>query len=147
VSSGSWNYNNFIRITNQNGDGSAITVNSVTGATDGLLVAGTDYYVGQNDDGEYGIFIIDSATVTTETQDITIDYDYTPNSSIGFHKDYGSFTAPYNVYKFKSCPRPISATQAVEDVHYLVKHVITSSLPRNYVDLAEEDFVGSDITL
>ncbi len=81
VSSGSWDYNKFIKIENQNGDGSAITVNSVTGATDGALVADTDFYTGQNAAGEYGIFIIDSATVTTTAQDVTIDFDYTPNSS------------------------------------------------------------------
>jgi hypothetical protein len=81
VSSGEWGYNDFIKIENQNGDGSAITVNSVSGATDGALVEETDFYVGQNDHDEWGIFIIDSATLTTESQDITINYDYTPNAS------------------------------------------------------------------
>lgn len=81
VVAGNWNYNQFIKITNQNGDGSAITVNSVTAATNGALVEDTDFYVGQNEDGEYGIFVIDSATVTTENQNLTIDYDYTPNDS------------------------------------------------------------------
>lgn len=81
VVSGGWNFNQFIKIENQNGDGSAITVNSVTGATDGALVEDTDFYVTQNENGEYGIMIIDSATVTTEGQNVTIDYDYTPNAS------------------------------------------------------------------
>lgn len=76
--SGDWSYNQFILIENQNADASAITVNSVTGGTDGLLVVDTDYYVGQNAKGEYGVFVIDSATVTTEAQTMTIDYDYTP---------------------------------------------------------------------
>lgn len=80
VASGSWSYNKFILIENQNGDGSAITVNSVNGGTDGLLVADTDYYVGQNESGEYGIYIIDSVNLTTESQSITIDYDYTPDA-------------------------------------------------------------------
>lgn len=78
----SYAFNQFIKIENQNGDGSAITVNSVTGATDGLLVAWTDYYVGQNTAWEYGIFIIDSLTVTTVSQNLTVDYDYTPNASV-----------------------------------------------------------------
>lgn len=80
ATSGTWNYNKFIKIENQNYDISAITVNSVTGGTDGLLVVDTDYYIGQNAAGEYGIFVIDSATVTTEAQDMVIDYDYTPSS-------------------------------------------------------------------
>ena len=78
VASGSWAYNKFIEITNQNGSGSAITVNSVTAGTNGLLVAATDYFVGRNERGAYGIFVIDSATVTTQSQSITINYDYTP---------------------------------------------------------------------
>ncbi len=81
VVAGEWLFNKFIKIANQNGDKSAIDVNSVTGATDGLLVSETDYFVGQNDAGEFGIFIKDSVTVTTENQNITINYDYTPNES------------------------------------------------------------------
>jgi hypothetical protein len=80
VTSGNWAYNKFILIENQNGDGSAITVNSVSGGTDGTLTEDTDYYVGQNEVGEWGIFVIDSTNVTTTSQDLTIDYDYTPNS-------------------------------------------------------------------
>ena len=81
VAADSYAFNQFIKIENQNGDGGAITVNSVTAGTDGLLVADTDYYVGQNANGEYGIFILDSVTVTTVSQTQTIDYDYTPNAS------------------------------------------------------------------
>jgi hypothetical protein len=81
VASGDWAYNKFIKIGNQNGDGSAITVNSVAAGTDGALVANTDYYVGQNDEGQYGIYIIDSAKVTTVNQSLTINYDYTPAAS------------------------------------------------------------------
>lgn len=82
VTASTYAFNQFIKIANQNGDGSAITVNSVTGATDGLLVANTDYFVWQNAAGEYGIFIIDSVTVTTVAQNLTINYDYTPNASV-----------------------------------------------------------------
>jgi len=81
VASGAWSYNGFIKIANQNGNGSAITVNSVTGSVNGVLVAGTDYFVGKNEAGEYGITIIDSTTVTTLVQNMAIDYDYTPNAS------------------------------------------------------------------
>lgn len=78
---GDWSFNTFIPIDHQNGDGSALTVDSVTGATDGLLVAETDYFVMQDSNGKYGIMVKDSATVTTENQNLTIVYDYTPNAS------------------------------------------------------------------
>jgi len=81
VNSGDWGYNDFIIFDHQNGDNSQITPESVTGSVDGALVADTDYYVGMNERGESGIFIIDSATVTTESQNITIVYDYTPVTS------------------------------------------------------------------
>ena len=81
VASGAWAYKQFIPIANQNGSGGAITINSVTGGTDEALTADTDYYLGQNDAGTRGIFIIDSETVTTLDQSITIDYDYTPSES------------------------------------------------------------------
>ncbi len=80
VASGDWNYNKFIPLTNQNGDGSAITPDSVTAGTDGALVLDTDYFL-TDVDGVKGIMIIDSTTVTTEAQTITIVYDYTPNAS------------------------------------------------------------------
>ena len=79
--SGSWGYNDPFVIENQNGDGTQLTINSVTGGTDGALVANTDYFVGQNAAGDTVVTVIDSATVTTESQTITVDYDYTPNAS------------------------------------------------------------------
>lgn len=81
VNSGDWGYNNFIKLENQNGDGSQPNVNSVSGGTDGELTADTDYYVGKDSQGNWGIFVVDSTDVTTESQSITINYDYTPNAS------------------------------------------------------------------
>lgn len=82
ITGASYAYNDFIEIEHQNGDGSVITINSVTGSTNGALVADTDYVLIQNEEGNYGIAIIDSATVTTMSQVFTIDYDYTPNAAI-----------------------------------------------------------------
>lgn len=82
VKAGDWSYDDFIKIENQNGDGTAITVNSVTGATDGALIAGDDYILGKNEKGEYGIFIQDGTTLTAENQDLVVDYDYTPNKAV-----------------------------------------------------------------
>lgn len=81
LASGSWAYNNFYVIENQMGDGSAVTVNSVTGGTDGALTDGNGYHFGTNEDGEYGIYLGDAASeLTTASQAIVIDYDYTPNA-------------------------------------------------------------------
>lgn len=76
--SGEWKFNKFIKFSQQSANNAAINPTSVTAATDGALTAGTDFYVGQNAGGEYGIFIVDSAEVTTENQAITIVYNYTP---------------------------------------------------------------------
>ncbi len=78
---GKWGYNDPVVIEHQNCDKSPLTINSVTGSVDGALVADTDYFVGQNEDGDTVVTVIDSATVTTETQTITVDYDYTPCAS------------------------------------------------------------------
>lgn len=96
VVSGGWNFNTFILFTNQNGDGTAPTVNSVTAATDGALVEGTDYHLMQDGNGDWGIMIDDSVTVTIEAQNITIDTDYTPNASkkVTFNED-GAKTLKY----------------------------------------------------
>jgi len=79
VTSGNWDYDKFIKIENQNADGSKITVNSVSGSSDGTLTEDTDYIVMENNLGDWGI-IIDSenTNVSTTSQDLTIDYDYTP---------------------------------------------------------------------
>ena len=81
ITSGGWNYSTFIPFANQNGNGTSPTLNSVTGGTDGALVEDTDFYITQDENGKWGIIIIDSADVTTLAQTITIDYDYTPNAS------------------------------------------------------------------
>lgn len=76
--------NVFYPIANQNGNGAPITVNSVTGATDGALTVNDDYHLVLNDDGIYGIVLNTVAagvTITTLSQVITINYDYTPNAS------------------------------------------------------------------
>ena len=84
LTSGSWAVNTYYAIANQNGAGGAITINSVTGATDGALTVNDDYDVVQLASGEYGIVFQDIASatnLTTIAQNVTIDYDYTPNAS------------------------------------------------------------------
>lgn len=80
VTATNWGYNDLIELEHQMGDGSAPTVTAVSGSTDGPLVAGTDYFVGEAN-GKYGITVVDSGTVTTENQTINITYNYTPAAS------------------------------------------------------------------
>ena len=141
VASGSWNYNNFIKIANQNGNGSAITVNTVTGSVDGALVAGTDYFVGQNEAGEYGIFVIDSATVTTEVQDIDLDYDYTPNAAEQAIIDVNST-------EVKSFEVKITATQnGLDRITTLSSAAFEWVYNMNYADIVTAgDITGSSLS-
>ena len=82
VASGSWNYNVFIPFTNQDADGTAPVVDSVILGTNGAIVLNTDYMLVKDPaTGKWGIIIIDSTTVTTEAQSVTIQTDYTPAAS------------------------------------------------------------------
>lgn len=73
-----WAKNIFIPFTNQNGDGTAPTVNSVTGSVDNALTELTEYIIIQQG-SEWGIILLDA--VTTLAQDVTINTDYTPSAS------------------------------------------------------------------
>lgn len=85
LSSGAWDVNQFYVIDNQNGDGSIVVINSVTGSVDGALAVNDDYDLVKDPlTGKYGIVLQDVASATTLTtivQDIVIDYDYTPNAT------------------------------------------------------------------
>jgi len=84
VSSGNWLYNNFIEFTYQMGDGTCPSIDSVTGGTDNALTVVTDYDTVKNGAGKWGIIVKDSTAVTTETQTLTIQTDYTPAASNTF---------------------------------------------------------------
>ena len=62
------------------GDGSAPTITSVEGSVDGALTVDVDYFLVSLPEVGYGIYVIDSATVTTEAQDLDIVYNYTPSA-------------------------------------------------------------------
>lgn len=85
IYSGSWVYNQFTPFEHQNGSGASISITSVTAATNGVLVAGTDYFEVKDDNGNYGIIVVDSATVTTQSQNITIVYSYTPTAQVEYY--------------------------------------------------------------
>jgi hypothetical protein len=77
VASGAWDYSTFIPVTDQ----PSATIASVAGSTNPTLVVGTDYHVITDDEGVTGIVVLDSQTVTTTAQALTITYDYTPIES------------------------------------------------------------------
>ena len=77
VASGAWGYSQFIPVTDQPN----ATIASVAGSTDPTLVAGTDYHVITDEKGVTGIVVLDSGTVTTTAQALTITYGYTPIAS------------------------------------------------------------------
>lgn len=92
IASGAWAYNTFYPFAKQNGDGTVQTVASITGSTDGLLVVDVDYVITKNPStGDWGISVIDSATVTTLSQSITAVYAYTPYASKTLTVKAGSF--------------------------------------------------------
>jgi len=80
--SGAWDQLDFLLVENQNGDGSVLTINSVTGSVDGALTVNDDFEIVQDGQGRTGIVLNLAGTLlTTIVQDITVDYDYTPNAS------------------------------------------------------------------
>ncbi len=82
VFAGHWNEGKATKIAKQNGNKSLIVVNSVTGTVDGALVAGTTYTVTKDINGNSVVTLINLDSegdgLTTENQNLTIDYDYTP---------------------------------------------------------------------
>lgn len=81
-----FDYNEFIVGDQQNGDGGRLMIDATdeptcTGATDGALVFDTDFSAVVDEEGKWGIIILDTATVTTMDQVWTISYDYTPAAS------------------------------------------------------------------
>lgn len=94
LTSGQWTSGVFYELENQNGDGTAPTINSVTGATDGALTADDDYELIKVG-GVWGLVFQSAAnggTLTTLAQNVTIDYDYTPAASKQVVLDTGSAT-------------------------------------------------------
>lgn len=80
--SGQWAFNQPILLTGQNGAGTAPTITSVVASTNGSLVANLDYVLVKDPDTLlWYVLIIDSTTVTTASQTITITYSYTPAAS------------------------------------------------------------------
>lgn len=144
-------YNKFYPIANQNGDGSAISITSVVASTNWALTSEPDAdadYVKTNVGWVYGIIILNSTTVTTTSQTITITYDYTPSSYTLDGYNIKKDTIPYGVFKFVSCKNPTSETVGVQDTIYFWKYVLSGDLIEDYIDRADnQEFAGSECSL
>lgn len=76
--------NKFYKLENQMNDGTAPTVTSVSGATDGALTADDDYHLVKNEQGDWGIVlntVAGGTNITTLSQVVTVTYNYTPAAS------------------------------------------------------------------
>ena len=77
-----WTADKLIRIEGQNSDGSAPTINSVSGSASGTGSADDDYVLVKGTDGLWYIGLRTGGTATFATSEtITVDYDYTPAAS------------------------------------------------------------------
>jgi hypothetical protein len=74
--SDTWEKNVAVILDGQNGDGTVQTINSVTGGTDGAFVLGDEYEMVEVQGG-WAVMLFGSG-VTTTSQDVVVDYDYTP---------------------------------------------------------------------
>ncbi len=137
-SSGDWGYDDPIIIENQNGNGTELTINSVTGGTDGALVEGTDYFVGTDSLGQTVVTIIDSATVTTEAQDMVIDYDYTPNAS----QTVSGGTSKVATERYVKIVGPSADDPLLERTVILEEAVIDGDVEFPFLDTEEANDVG-----
>ena len=138
ILSGTKAYNEFTALEHQNGNGAAVSVTSVTGGTDGLLVADTDYVVTEDANGIYGITIIDSTTVTTMAQDFAIVYDYTPSAAKYTGMKQVQTTLPKVVVKIVWCPDGDSEN----NTHYVVDAKFTGEFLTSFVDVVENGDVN-----
>jgi len=75
---GEWELDTFIPFANQSANGAVPT--AITLANDGALTLNTDYLVIQGENGQWGVYILDTvATDTAET--LELNYTYTPAAS------------------------------------------------------------------
>lgn len=87
IAADAYDFNDFIECEHQNADGTVPQIDTqgypdLSGATDGALTHGDDYFITKNGEGKWGIIIVEAGTtVTTMNQVFTLSYDYTPAES------------------------------------------------------------------
>ena len=78
AASGDWSFDRIIMLDGQNASGAEPTINSITGSVDGA--GSSDDYDMVQVAGGWGIVPRDGTNFATESQALTVDYDYTPAS-------------------------------------------------------------------
>lgn len=136
--SGAWAYNTFIPFDFQDADGTAPSIDSVTGGSNGALTVNVDYIVVQHDDGRWGIMVIDSSTVTTLSQTITIQFDYTPAASQSL--SMGTGQTQTNRYLKIEAPDEDDSTK--KRVIILAECVVTSEIIWQFLNVEDAGDVG-----
>jgi hypothetical protein len=131
---GTWSLTDSGIVLGNTKSSTAVSVTTVTGSTDGLLVLNTDYKVITNAAGYTVVQIIDSATVTTDAQDMVIVYDYTPASSKLIGYNYAQSAVPYMLLKFTTCPDQLGSV----NVYYAVKHALASDYEMAFANLGRD---------
>jgi hypothetical protein len=87
IAAAAYEFNEFIECEYQNADGTVPQIDAtgaptLSGATDGALTEGDDFFITKNGEGKWGIIIVEAGTtVTTMDQVFTLSYDYTPAES------------------------------------------------------------------
>ncbi len=99
VSSGDWSFDTGIYLTGQNSDGTAPTINSVTGSVDGAGAADDWDTVKQG--GGWYLVPRDGTNFTTEAQDLTINSDYTPAAGTYLYAGTSSKVLEYFQVRFR----------------------------------------------
>jgi hypothetical protein len=141
VVSGDWEFNTFIPFIYANATGLSPNIDSVTGSTDGLLVAETDYFISQDAQGRWGIFIKDSVTVTTEAQNMVIQMDYTPAASKKLSSG-GKFTIDSKVIRLTN------TNEAGNEIRIVVYNAYNSkALELNFPDDNADDVMVVPVSL
>jgi len=96
ATSGNWSFDTGILLDGQNSSGLVPTINSVTGSVDGAGAA--DDWTTVKAQGGWMLVPLDGTNFTTETQDLVIDYDYTPASGSYIYSGSSSnVLTPYQV--------------------------------------------------
>lgn len=152
VAAWDWNKNVFIALSNQNGDGSAISVTSVTNSIWGAITAGASgYVVWQDALGRTGI-TIQTGYAGSTAGILTIVYNYTPYAQVITGYQSGVTSIPFNVYRFRSCAQdngPGTTNPALtlwtRNTVYFVKFYLTWEIVEWFVNRARADFTGTDI--
>ncbi len=141
VPAGNWKYDKLIVLDQQNGNGAKIIPTSVEAGTDGPLVSGTDYFLAQDAAGRWGVVIMDSETVETENQTITITYDYTPAAAIKLSTG-GKFVISPNVVRLTNTDEDGKKFQVTVFKAYDAEGVTLEFLPDD-----NGDFMATPVSL